>query len=58
MSPGDRYPCIVPSTPERITGPDAYLPFDGDRTLSLILSKAMLLARDEEITDPTIPSQL
>ncbi|MFD4560722.1 DUF4132 domain-containing protein [Streptomyces sp. NPDC058469] len=58
MSPGDRYLCVVPSSSAVTTGPDAQLPFDGDRTLSLILSKAMLLAKDEEITDPTILSQL
>ncbi len=34
------------------------LPFDGDTTLSLILSKAMLLAADDKITDPVIVSQL
>ena len=34
------------------------LPFDGDATLSLILSKAMLLAADDKITDPGIVSQL
>jgi hypothetical protein len=58
MSPGDRYLCVVPSSAAGTTGPDGYLPFDGDRTLSLILSKAMLLAKDEEITDPTILRQL
>ncbi len=30
----------------------------GDDTLSLILSKAALLARDDGITDPVIPRQL
>ena len=34
------------------------LPFEGDRMLAVILSKAMLLAKDTEITDPTIVSQL
>ncbi|MFD9306095.1 hypothetical protein ACFWCB_26155 [Streptomyces sp. NPDC060048] len=39
--------------------PDAgYLPFEGDRTLAVILSKAMLLADDTAITDPTITSQI
>ncbi|WP_246425508.1 DUF4132 domain-containing protein [Streptomonospora nanhaiensis] len=56
MDPGDRYLCIVPdSTP---AAPDTYLPFDGDRVLSLILSKALLLAEDTRITDPTILSQI
>ncbi|WP_435839076.1 DUF7737 domain-containing protein [Streptodolium elevatio] len=35
----------------------AYLPCGGDRTLSVILSKAMLPARDDLITDPTITRQ-
>ncbi|MFD4634285.1 DUF4132 domain-containing protein [Streptomyces sp. NPDC058284] len=35
-----------------------YLPFEGDRTLAVVLSKAMMLANDKEITDPTIRSQL
>ncbi|MDA0563605.1 DUF4132 domain-containing protein [Streptomonospora sp. S1-112] len=56
MDPGDRYLCVVPdSTP---AAPDTYLPFDGDRMLSLILSKALLLADDTKITDPAILSQL
>ncbi|MFJ2478247.1 DUF4132 domain-containing protein [Streptomyces sp. NPDC087659] len=58
ISPEDRYLCIVPSPSDGLTGLDPYLPFDGDRTLSLILSKAMLLVRDDKITDPTILSQL
>ena len=35
-----------------------WLPFEGDRTLSIILSKAVLLAADDEITDPVILAQL
>jgi hypothetical protein len=34
------------------------LPFEGDSTLSIILSKAFLLADDHRITDPTILRQL
>lgn len=56
MTPNDQYLCIVPGGS---TAPDTgYLPFEGDRTLAVILSKAMLLAKDTEITDPTIISQL
>ncbi|MFJ6756789.1 DUF4132 domain-containing protein [Streptomyces sp. NPDC091273] len=56
MTPNDQYLCIVPGAS---TAPDTgYLPFEGDRTLAVILSKAMLLATDTEITDPTILSQL
>jgi hypothetical protein len=35
-----------------------FLPFEGDRTLSIILSKAFLLAEDAKITDPTIVRQI
>ncbi|MDH6607778.1 hypothetical protein M2164_003413 [Streptomyces sp. SAI-208] len=56
-TPNDQYLCIVPksnpSTPQ--TG---YLPYEGDRMLAVVLSKAMMLADDTKITDPTILSQL
>ncbi|MFJ7422829.1 DUF4132 domain-containing protein [Streptomyces uncialis] len=55
MTPNDQYLCIVPAGPALDPG---YLPFEGDRVLSLILSKAALLADDTAITDPTIVSQL
>jgi hypothetical protein len=52
-----RYLCIVPDrdpgVPNRL-----FLPFDDDRTLSVILSKAFLLADDTSITDETILAQL
>jgi hypothetical protein len=35
-----------------------FLPFEGDSMLSLILSKAFLLAADKKITDPAIVRQL
>ena len=34
------------------------LPFEGDATLSLILSKAFLLAEDDKIKDRSIVSQI
>jgi len=34
------------------------LPFEGDHTLAIILSKAFLLAEDKKISDPTIIRQL
>ena len=44
---------------QTIAGPErVFLPFEGDGTLSVILSKAFLLADDTKITDPTIISQL
>lgn len=58
MAPNDQYLCIVPDG--RRSGPPGtqWLPFEGDRTLSVILSKAFLLADDTRIADPTIVSQL
>ena len=35
-----------------------FLPFEGDKTLAVILSKAFLLAADTKITDETILSQI
>ncbi|MFM9555048.1 MULTISPECIES: DUF4132 domain-containing protein [Streptomyces] len=64
MSPNDRYLCVVPKSTvtdgngRNGTAQTGYLPFEGDRMLAVILSKAMLLAKDTEITDPTIVSQL
>nr|WP_252980692.1 hypothetical protein [Streptomyces chartreusis] len=56
-TPNDQYLCIVPrSTPS--TPQPGYLPYEGDRLLAVILSKAMMLAADTKITDPTILSQL
>lgn len=58
MEPGNRYLCIVPSRGDSDIKSTVFLPFEGDRTLSLIISKALLLARDTEITDGTITRQL
>jgi hypothetical protein len=55
MDRDDRYLCIVPSARK---GPgQVFLPFEEDR-LTLILSKAFLLADDARITDPSILAQL
>ncbi|MES5816534.1 DUF4132 domain-containing protein [Streptomyces sp. RG80] len=56
-TPNDQYVCIVPRS-NAATPQTGYLPYEGDRMLAVILSKAMLLAKDREITDPTILSQL
>jgi hypothetical protein len=58
MSPHNQYLCIVPKqNAER--GTDAvYVPFEGDRMLAVIVSKALLLAKDTQITDPSITDQL
>jgi hypothetical protein len=56
-TPNDQYLCIVPKA--NPAAPQAgYLPYEGDRMLAVILSKAMMLAEDTKITDPTILSQL
>jgi len=60
MEPNDQYLCIVadhgrdaPKLLHRV-----FLPFEGDTTLSLILSKALLLAEDNKIKDKTILRQI
>jgi hypothetical protein len=55
IDPTGAYLCIVPSAksrPEKL-----YIPFEDDR-LTVILSKAFLLAADTNITDPSITTQL
>ena len=56
MEPNDQYLCIVPSA--SMESSNISLPFEGDRTLAVILSKAFLLAEDQKITDPTITRQI
>jgi hypothetical protein len=58
MEPNDQYLCIVPKQNFSAGSEGVHLPFEGDGTLSIILSKAFLLADDSKITDPTITSQL
>ncbi|MFF0202331.1 DUF4132 domain-containing protein [Streptomyces sp. NPDC005017] len=55
MEPDDSYLCIVPGG--RTATGKVFLPFEDDR-LSLILSKAFLLAADRTITDETILRQI
>jgi hypothetical protein len=58
MEPNDQYLCIVPGRSDPAIPQKIYLPFDGDRTLAIILSKAFMLADDTKISDPTITSQI
>jgi len=58
IAPHNRYLCIVPDSKSSRGVDKTFLPFEGDSTLSIILSKAMLLAEDHKITDKTILSQL
>ena len=59
MEPDDQYLCIVPGR-GKSAPPDQklYVPFEGDSMLSVIVSKAFLLAEDRKIKDPTIVLQL
>ncbi len=56
MEPNDQYLCIVPGRDQQTA--NVFLPFEGDRVLSIILSKAFMLAADDRITDPTITRQI
>jgi hypothetical protein len=58
MEPNDQYLCIVPDARARSSNEPVYLPFEGDTTLSIILSKAFLLADDGKIKDETINRQI
>jgi hypothetical protein len=57
MSPNDRYLCIVPAGAAKPAGV-RFIPFEGDAMLSIVLSKALLLADDHKIKDPSILRQL
>lgn len=59
MEPNDQYLCIVPGRGSGEAARDnLFLPFEGDGVLSIILSKAFLLAEDTRISDPTITRQI
>jgi hypothetical protein len=60
MEPNDQYLCIVPDQAGRARRKEGhvFLPFEGDPTLSLILSKAFLLAEDTKVKDETILRQI
>lgn len=55
MYPDDSYLCIVANSGKKN---QIFLPFDDDRTMSIIISKAFLLANDTNIKDETILSQI
>lgn len=58
MEPNDEYLCIVPDRRSKQERGKIFLPVEGDTLLSLILSKAFLLAEDDKIEDSTILSQI
>lgn len=57
IAPNDRYLCIVKAG-DGSAPRGTYVPFEGDDILSIILSKAMMLAEDDKIEDATILRQL
>ncbi|AFY74227.1 hypothetical protein Syn7502_02219 [Synechococcus sp. PCC 7502] len=58
MEPNNSYLCIVAGWDKSSNTDSLFLPFEGDNTLSLILSKAFLLADDDKIKDSSILSQI
>jgi hypothetical protein len=59
MEPNDQYLCIVPDRSNAaLPREEIVLPFEGDATLAIILSKAFLLAEDQRITDAAITRQI
>lgn len=58
MEPNDQYLCIVADRSKKDFSENLFLPFEGDNGLSVIISKAFLLASDDKITDTTITSQI
>jgi Domain of unknown function (DUF4132) len=58
MEPNDQYLCIVPVPAAERPTTKVFLPFEDDRRLNVILSKAFLLANDRKIKDRTILAQL
>jgi hypothetical protein len=59
MEPNDQYLCIVPDRNSKGGSTEKlFLPFEGDNVLSIILSKAFLLADDDKIIDTTITRQI
>jgi Domain of unknown function (DUF4132) len=58
MEPNDEYLCIVQDRSTKTVTENIFLPFEGDNGLSIILSKAFLLADDDKINDSTITSQI
>ena len=60
MEPNSEYLCIVEGRSAG-SGPvrgELFLPFEGDHTLSVVLSKAIMLAADTKIKDPSIVNQI
>jgi hypothetical protein len=58
MEPNDQYLCVVPARKATDPTEKLPLPYEGDAGLSVILSKALLLAADRKIQDPSITGQI
>ena len=58
MEPNDQYLCIVPARSTSNSKDKLFIPFEGDKGFSILLSKAFMLAEDDKITDTTILSQI
>ena len=58
MEPNDQYLCIVQARSADKSTDKIFIPFEGDKGLSMVLSKAFLLAADDKISDTTITSQI
>jgi Domain of unknown function (DUF4132) len=59
MEPNSQYLCIVPSRGTAVVKNErVFLPFEGDNQLSVILSKALMLADDRSIRDSSIVNQI
>ncbi|WP_345210395.1 DUF4132 domain-containing protein [Mucilaginibacter gynuensis] len=58
MEPNDQYLCIVADRSQKNLTENIFLPFEGDGGLSMIISKALLLADDDKIKDVTITRQI
>lgn len=56
LLPRNQYLCVVQGSSGATRG--VFLPFEGDDLLSLVLSKAVLLAADHKITDQSIMRQI
>jgi len=57
MEPNDQYLCIVSARASSDDG-KVFLPFEGDNTLAIVLSKAFMLADDTKISDASIVNQI
>ncbi len=57
MEPNNQYLCIVQDRSSS-TSTKLFIPFEGDAGLSIIISKALLLADDDKISDSSIVSQI